>query len=99
MGTGDRDAGDAQGMGVFRSTDDGQTWEQWNNGMGNRTVGRMIQHPTDSDIIYAATSGGIFKTTDAGANWDLYFTGNHKDIVFKPNNPVSIVFCRKWKFL
>lgn len=87
MGTGDRDHGDAQGMGVFRSTDDGQTWEPWNTGMGNRTVGRMIQHPTNFDIFYAATNGGIFKTTDAGSNWFSVFNGNHKDIVFMPNNP------------
>jgi len=87
MGTGDRDAGDAQGMGVYRSTDDGQSWQQWNNGMGNRVVGRMIQHPTNSDILYAATNGGIFKTTDAGTSWFSVFNGNHKDIVFKPNDP------------
>jgi PKD repeat protein len=87
MGTGDRDAGDAQGMGVFISTDGGETWEQWSNGMGNKTVGRMIQHPMDSEIIYAATSGGIYKTIDAGENWALVFNGSHKDIVFKPNDP------------
>ena len=45
IGTGDRDAGDAAGMGVFRSMDGGLTWEQWNTGMGNTTVGRLLQHP------------------------------------------------------
>ncbi|MCD4697578.1 MAG: PKD domain-containing protein [Bacteroidales bacterium] len=87
MGTGDRDAGDAVGMGVFRSTDGGDTWEVWNNGMGNKTVGRMIQHPSNADIVYAATSGGIYKTTDAGANWVFKHTGGTKEIVFKPGDP------------
>ena len=87
IGTGDRDAGDAPGMGVFRSLDGGQTWDQWNTGMGNPTVGRLLQHPSNPDIIYAATSGGIYKTTNAGANWSLLKSGNFKDIVFRPLNP------------
>jgi PKD repeat protein len=86
IGTGDRDAGDAVGMGVFKSTDGGQTWLQWNTGMGNTIVGRMLQHPTNPDLIYAATGSGIFKTTDAGANWEQIKTGGSKDIVFKPGN-------------
>ncbi|MBN2174513.1 MAG: T9SS type A sorting domain-containing protein [Bacteroidales bacterium] len=90
-GTGDRDAGDATGLGVFRSQDGGQTWELWNNGMGNKTVGRMIQHPTNPDVMYAATIGGIYKTTDAGTNWIMKAAGGFKDIVFKPGNP-SIMY-------
>ena len=38
IGTGDRDHGDAPGMGVFKSTDGGSTWTQSNTGMGNTTV-------------------------------------------------------------
>ena len=34
IGTGDRDAGDAPGLGVFKSIDGGLTWVQWNTGMG-----------------------------------------------------------------
>jgi PKD repeat protein/photosystem II stability/assembly factor-like uncharacterized protein len=91
IGTGDRDAGDAFGMGVFKSEDAGLTWQIWNNGMGNRTVGMMIQHPVNPAIIYAATSGGVYKTTDGGANWVFKHIGGTKDIVFKPNNP-SVIY-------
>ena len=87
MGTGDRDAGDAAGLGVFKSTDGGLSWQISNSGMGSTTVGRMIQHPTNSDILFAATSSGIFKTEDAGVNWSIVKSGGTKDIVFKPNNP------------
>lgn len=90
IGTGDRDAGDAAGMGVFRSTDGGESWEQWNSGMGNATVGRMIQHPVDFDIMYAASSSGIFKTIDAGENWSMIKSGGYKEILFKPENPSTI---------
>jgi PKD repeat protein len=87
IGTGDRDAGDAAGLGVFRSQDGGDTWELWNNGMGNKTVGMMIQHPSNPDIMFAAAIGGIYKTTDAGTNWVMKAAGGYKDIVFKPGNP------------
>ncbi len=87
IGTGDRDAGDASGMGVFKSSDGGVTWEQWTNGIGNTTVGRMIQHPVNFNIMYAASSAGIFKTEDAGENWTLVKNGGFKDILFKPENP------------
>jgi len=86
IGTGDRDAGDAAGMGVFRSMDGGLTWEQSNTGMGNTTVGRLLQHPSDPNLIYAATGSGIYKSTNAGANWSQIKTGGFKDIVFKPGN-------------
>ncbi len=90
IGTGDRDAGDAAGMGVFKSEDAGETWQPWNNGMGNTTVGRMIQHPDDADIIYAASGSGIWKTTDAGANWFQAHSGGYKEIVFKPGDPSTL---------
>jgi PKD repeat protein len=90
IGTGDRDAGDAEGMGVWRSTDGGETWAQWNNGMGNRIVGRLIMHPTDHLYILAATNGGIYRTTNGGEVWSLAIAGNFKDIVFKTNNPNTI---------
>lgn len=91
IGSGDRDAGDSDGMGVFKSTDGGASWTQSNNGMGNRTVGRMIQDPNDENIIIAATNGGIYKSTDLGDNWSLSQSGNFKDILFKADNS-DVVF-------
>ena len=91
IGTGDRDAGDAVGLGVMKSIDGGLTWYSSGNGMGDKTVGRLIIHPGNPSMLLAATSGGIFKTTDGGLNWVNKITGNFKDILFKTNNP-SIVF-------
>ena len=87
IGTGDRDAGDAPGMGVFRSTDGGMSWTPWNTGMGNATVGKILQHPTSNQTLIAATSNGIYRSTDGGATWTLSQAGNFKDVVYKPNNP------------
>ena len=86
LGSGDRDAGDAEGLGVFKSTDGGQSWVQATNGMGNRTVGRMLQDPVDPSTLIAASNGGIYKSTDAGASWDLKQTGNMKELVRKPGS-------------
>ncbi|MEZ4888155.1 MAG: PKD domain-containing protein [Chitinophagales bacterium] len=87
IGTGDRDAGDAPGLGVMKSTDSGDTWVSSNTGMNNKTVGMMVMHPTNPSIILAATSGGIYKTINGGTNWTLEQSGNFKDIEYKPSDP------------
>lgn len=91
IGTGDRDAGDAPGLGVWRSDDGGENWEVSNDGIGNKTVGRMIQHPDNADEILAATNGGIYKSTNGGITWTLKIGANFKDIVYKPGYP-NIVY-------
>ena len=91
IGTGDRDAGDAPGLGVYKSLDGGVTWSASKTGMGDRTVGRIIQHPSNSQIFLAATSNGVYRSTDGGANWTQSKSGNFKDICFKPNDP-NIVY-------
>lgn len=97
LGTGDRDAADAPGLGVYKSTDGGSTWNPSNTGMGNETVSMMIMHPSDPNTILAATSGGIFKTVNGGTNWTLKSsnTNYYKDIKFKPLDP-SIVYAANY---
>lgn len=91
LGTGDRDAGDAAGLGVMKSTDGGITWMCTNSGMDNKTVGKLIMHPGDPSTILAATSGGAYKTIDGGQSWYRTLAGDHKDVVFKIDNP-DVVF-------
>jgi photosystem II stability/assembly factor-like uncharacterized protein len=90
VGTGDRDHGDARGIGVIRSTDGGLTWQMYNEGMGEFTVGMMARSETNPDVILAATNRGIFKTTNGGALWEIKFNPDgaaFKDIKLKPGNP------------
>ena len=94
IGTGDRDAGDAPGLGVYLSTDGGITWASSNTGMWNKTVGKILQHPTSSSIFLAATNGGVYRSTDGGASWTKSISGNFKDICFKPTDP-TIVYAAK----
>ncbi|MBN2745896.1 MAG: choice-of-anchor J domain-containing protein, partial [Bacteroidales bacterium] len=91
LGTGDRDGGDAPGIGVYKSIDGGVNWSVANSGMGNRTVNQMIMHPSNNSLILAATSGGVYKTVNAGVSWTLVSTAsNFKDIVFKPGDPTTV---------
>lgn len=87
MGTGDCDHGDAPGLGVWKSFDGGLTWTASNTGMSTSTVSRMLMHPQNHNILFAATNSGVFKTTDAGISWTRKINGNFKDILFKPGNP------------
>lgn len=70
------------GVGVLKSSDGGQTWSAINNGLTDLTVGSLRMHPTNSQILFAATGnnacsgfgtpnilGGVFKTTNGGASW------------------------------
>lgn len=93
FGSGDRDGADAPGLGVFKSTDAGNTWSSVNTGMGNETVGDMLMHPTNSSIIIAATSDGIYRTTNGGSSWTktTSSSAHFKDLEFKPGNP-NIVY-------
>ena len=90
IGTGDRDAGDAPGLGVYKSLDGGLTWTASKTGMGDRTVGKIIQDPTNALVFLAATSNGVYRSTDGGANWAQTRAGNFKDICFKPGDPTIV---------
>ena len=100
IGTGDRDAGDAPGMGVYKSTDGGATWNPSNSGMGSQTVGMIIRNPNDANMLLAATSGGIYKSTDGGSSWirKSSNTNNYKDLKFKPGDPTIVYATEGGKF-
>ena len=71
------------GMGVFKSTDGGKTWKP--TGLeGTYTIGRIVIHPTNPDIVYVAATGhewtynpdrGVFKTSDGGKAWRDFHRG------------------------
>ncbi len=96
------------GVGVYKSTDAGRTWHH----MGltdTLTIGRIIIHPTDPDIVYVAASGheytdnemrGVFKTTDGGITWEKVFyksprTGAN-DLVMDPRDP-DVLYVAMWQ--
>ncbi len=53
---------------VFVSTDYGVNWNPTTTAPPD-TVYCLVVHPTDENLIYAATSGGLYQTTNGGDNW------------------------------
>ena len=96
------------GNGVWKSTDAGETWTHM--GLeGTGRISRIIVHPTDPDIVYAAAIGhgyapqperGIYRTLDGGASWEhVLFVDEEtgaSDLVMDPNNP-RILFAGTWQ--
>ncbi|HEX8854199.1 MAG TPA: hypothetical protein VF752_01260, partial [Thermoleophilaceae bacterium] len=57
------------GLGVYRSTDDGASWQKA-GGIPDRALGfKLAVDPTNPSIVYAATGLGLFRSTDAGASF------------------------------
>ncbi|MBI5477155.1 MAG: T9SS type A sorting domain-containing protein [Ignavibacteriales bacterium] len=60
------------GMGILKSTDAGNTWNQtgltWTFPQIT-AVQKIVVNPLNPKTIFAATSEGVFKSIDAGSNW------------------------------
>lgn len=87
------------GNGIYVSKDAGTTWIA--KGLkDSHHINRILIHPTNPDIIYAAVMGhlftpneerGVFKTTDGGNTWQKILFINNKtgviDLVMNRTNP------------
>ncbi|MCB0481155.1 MAG: hypothetical protein KDC83_06965 [Flavobacteriales bacterium] len=96
VGTGDADASESDGLGVWKSSDGGKTWVQKNNGMGNLTVGKLVINPSNTQVIHAATEKGLYKTVDGGENWVHKYPGyDMRDLEMKPDDP-SVLYASNY---
>jgi photosystem II stability/assembly factor-like uncharacterized protein len=81
--------GGTYSVGVRKSTDAGATWVNtgltWTVNL-NRTIRRLVIHPTNGKILLAATSDGVYRTADAGATWTKVVPGSAFDAEFQPND-------------
>ena len=64
------DFGSAEG-GVLRTTDQGDTWERFDKGVGaqSTTFGVAINNQSPEQVYFCTRRGGVFGTHDAGASW------------------------------
>ena len=96
IATGDGDGGDTYSIGVLYSLDGGYTWNPTNLNWQvtqSRRISKLLIHPNDPTILFAAASNGIYKSLDSGINWVNVQSGNFKDMEFKPGDPATIYVC------
>jgi photosystem II stability/assembly factor-like uncharacterized protein len=99
---------DMIGDGIYRSTDAGATWTHMGLDETGR-IGRIIVHPADPDIVFAAALGrltgpqqerGVFRTTDGGRTWKrvLFVDANTgcSGLAMDPKDP-NILFAGMWQ--
>ena len=90
------------GDGIYKSLDAGKTWQ--NMGLAaTHHIGRIVIHPKNPDIVYAAALGhlwgpnperGVYKTTDGGKTWNQVLKINDdtgvSDIAMDPGSPDTL---------
>ena len=90
LGTGEMMSNEG-GIGVLKSTNGGSTWNATGltfNVADKYSVNRIIIHPTNTNIVYAATDIGVYKTSNGGTDWTLLSSDWYiNDLEFKPNDP------------
>lgn len=54
--------------GVFRSMDEGATWEAVNTGLGNLFIESLVI--SRDNVLFAGSDGGVFRSVDDGDTWE-----------------------------
>ncbi len=109
IGTGENNSSRSSfaGVGMFKSSDKGKTWEY--KGLGeSQHVGRIVIDPNDPNTIDVAVLGhlysaneerGMYKTTDAGKTWKrTLFVDNNTgaiDLAMDPTNS-KLLYAAMW---
>ncbi len=88
--------------GIYKSTDNGETWRQVKTGLPSGDIGKigLAVTPADSEFVYATIEAnddekGFYKSTDKGESWkkqNSYISGGtgphyYQEIEASPENP------------
>jgi photosystem II stability/assembly factor-like uncharacterized protein len=99
LGTGDKDGWDTYSVGVLKSTDGGQTWD--NTGLSwdftdYAMVYRILKDPDDDNILYVSTNKGLYKTTDGAVSFKRIDAHHFREIEFQPGSNTNMVAGDSW---
>lgn len=97
----------SSGYGIWKTENAGKTWTQSGLQKG-RHIPRIVVHPKDHNIVYAAVLGniykptqerGVYKSTNGGKTWKRSLFTNENagavDLIMDPNNP-RILYASTW---
>jgi PKD repeat protein len=100
IGTGDKDGGSSNGLGVYKSINGGLNWVVSNTGMGNRTVHSMVLDPNNNSTLIAATTNGVYRSINAGANWALVLNGGgtYFQVGYRPGSSTTLYAVNQDRF-
>ena len=95
------------GDGVYKSTDDGDTWF-WIGLPESKHINRIWVHPTNPNLVYVAALGhvfgpnpdrGVYRSRDGGQNWELVLFVSDStgciDLVMSPDDP-NTLYAAMW---
>ena len=98
----------SSGYGIWKSVDAGKTWT-FSGLPKSRHVPRIVIHPTNPDIVYAAVLGniykptderGVYKSIDGGRSWKKVLFSNADsgafELVMDPSNPRNL-YASTWR--
>ncbi len=98
------------GDGIYKSTDEGETWT--NMGLPNsERIVKIVVDPKDGNTVFACVPGklwsdsaerGLYKTSDGGKHWSLILKGGNlstgcASISMDAQNP-NVLFAAMWDF-
>lgn len=88
-------------LGVFKSLDDGKTWEatalKFRIG-NNIKVYTLVANPNNSKEMYLASDGGLFHTNDGFKTIRTFTNAPTYDVKLKPGDPSTIYYTSESKF-
>ena len=88
--TGDGDGNDTYSIGVLKTINGGINWQYTGlifDAGQLKNAYKLLMHPTNTNILYAALTDGIRKTIDGGDTWTNTLEYRVYDVEFKPNDP------------
>ena len=87
--------GDAvQGIGLLKSTDNGNTWNttginyRYNQG---QSVLRVNIDPRDGQIVLASTNSGLYRSTNGGQSFAMVLSGDVSELKRDPQTPDNLL--------
>ncbi|MBT8258179.1 MAG: hypothetical protein KJO49_06875, partial [Bacteroidia bacterium] len=93
IATGDDDNADSPAIGIWKSTDGGNTWAQTGLNPSNSPgdLNDIFINPNNSQELWVGTSNGVYRTTNGGTSWTTALSGiGIKAIEVKPNDATTL---------